>query len=120
MHVIIPNAIKERRLLRLIYDGRSRTVEPHTLGLIEGKTEAMLCWQVSPPVRSGEHWHVFQLDKISGLRTLEEQFEFTPARQAPMDVFSDIHASQYGIGQQPSAESIGGEAEVSPREESPQ
>lgn len=119
MQVIITNAIKERRLLRLIYDGRARTVEPHTLGLIDGKCEAMLCWQISPPVRSGERWHLFHLNKISGLRRLEEQFELTLSRQAPTEVFSEIYASQSDI--EPAATPAGtvDDQEISPQAESP-
>lgn len=120
MQVIITNAIKERRLLRLIYDGRARTVEPHTLGLIDGKCEAMLCWQVSPPVRSGERWHVFHLDKISGLRRLDEQFEFMPNRQAPEDVFSEIYVTQTDGEAQPRPADTGSDSGLSRRAENPQ
>lgn len=122
MQVIIPKAIRERRLLRLIYDGRARTVEPHAFGLVDGKHEAMLGWQVSPPVRNGEHWHVFHLDRISGLRTLEEQFEATSSRQAPTELLSDIDTALAGAGpEDPSPPTVTmAENEDSARATSPQ
>lgn len=93
MQFIIPRAIRERRLLRLVYDGRARTVEPHLFGLIEGKHDAVLCRQVSPPVVGGERWHVFHLSKIVDLRMLEDKFESPADQQAPADQFTEIYVS---------------------------
>lgn len=93
MKSLITQAIRERRLLRLTYDGRARTVEPHVLGVTTDGQEAMLCWQVSPPIRQGGYWHLFLLNRIFSLRTLDSEIGTEPeGPQAPLNAFSEIHA----------------------------
>lgn len=94
MKSLITQAIRERRLLRLTYDGRARTVEPHILGLTEDGQDALLCWQVSPPIRQGGYWHLFYLDKIFSLRTLDGRIGAEPeAPPAPTGAFAEIYAA---------------------------
>lgn len=117
MQLIITKAIRDQRLLRLIYDSRARTVEPHAFGLIDAKCEAMLCWQVSPPMRSGERWCMFHLDKISGLRMLDEQFELVPNRPPFNEEFLQVHATHFRIAQPSNLESGGGDTDMLQNEE---
>lgn len=88
MKTLITQAIQQRRQLRLIYNNKSRTVEPHVLGVTENQRDALLCWQVSPPTLGTEHWQVFELDKISGLRMIDMPIEQPEeGRQPPMKNF---------------------------------
>lgn len=89
MKTLITAAIREGRLLRLHYDGRTRIVEPHSLGITESNQEAVLCWQVTPPVRDGQAWRLFRFDGIFGLQLLGDRVEPPPAgRQPPPEMFS--------------------------------
>ncbi|MBS1191284.1 MAG: hypothetical protein H6R10_3076 [Rhodocyclaceae bacterium] len=69
-------AIEHRRLIHLLYDGRSKTLEPYALGENEKREEIVLCRQVRP-LGSPEAWQVLRLSNMYGLLVLER--EFTPA-----------------------------------------
>lgn len=83
MKTLITQAIQQRRRLRLIYNNKSRTVEPHALGVAENQKDVMLCWQVSPPTLGTEHWQVFELDKISSLRMIDDPIELPVEGRSP-------------------------------------
>jgi predicted DNA-binding transcriptional regulator YafY len=91
MKTLITQAIQQRRMLRLIYKGKPRTVEPHALGVTEDQKEAMLCWQVSPPTLGKEHWQLFYLDRISGMRMVDQPIELPDqGRRPPMNELASI------------------------------
>lgn len=83
MKTLITRAIEDRCLIRLTYNGLTRTVEPHVLGLTEDQREALLCWQVSPPMTQGGYWLLCYLDSIFNLRTLEARIERKPEGPFP-------------------------------------
>lgn len=84
MKELISRAIKGHRLLRLIYENKRRvTIEPHALGRTEGGEDALLCWQVAPPVSQAAAWRVFQLSKVSEMQMLDEGFEADRGGHSP-------------------------------------
>lgn len=92
MNLLITQAIREGRLLRLSYQYQARTVEPHALGLTKDRREAVLCRQLSPLTSAEERWRLFYLDGISNLRMLDTRISSLPENQAPpMDVFSTTY-----------------------------
>ena len=74
--VTIPDAITVKRLLRFVYDGYSRTVEPHTYGLDKKGQRALVAFQVAGGSHSGEHvgWKTFYESEMRGLDILERYF----------------------------------------------
>lgn len=79
----VRDAIAGQRLLELSYDGGTRVVEPHVLGLVGGRPEVMV-YQVRGFSRSGgiPEWRRFFLDDVSRVRVLEEPF--TPRHPVPL------------------------------------
>lgn len=78
MHSTITEAIKQRRVLTVFYDGDRRTVEPHTYGINSAGNEALSCYQIAGTSSSGkpEGWKMLLLSKL-GTVTMTEQ-KFTP------------------------------------------
>jgi hypothetical protein len=66
-HSILIDAIQNRRVLTLVYDRITRTVEPHAYGKSTAGKDILLCWQVSGDHRSGKahNWDFFVVDRIS-------------------------------------------------------
>lgn len=93
MESLISQAIRERRLVRFTHDGRIKTVEPHVLGRALGKQkEALLCWQVSPPMQQAGFWRLVYLGDLSSLEVLETRIADLPeGPPPPVDDFSVIH-----------------------------
>lgn len=87
MRTLVSNAIREHRLIRLQYDGKSRTVEPYVLGKTERGDDAMLCRQIVPWAPGGQKWMVFEFRKIYGLLVLETTFE-PAAEQPPVELLA--------------------------------
>lgn len=61
-------ALQQGRCLQLQYDGYSRTVEVHAVGVTKDGNPIMRCWQVSGGSQSGERtgWKLFRLDEARG------------------------------------------------------
>ena len=59
-------AIAHNRLIQLRYNGKTRTVEPHDYGVLNG-TPKLLAYQ--RPV-----WRTFEVSKIQSLTVLEKTF----------------------------------------------
>lgn len=75
MKTLITSAIEEKRLIHLLYEGRSRTVEPYLLGRNDKNEDVFLGRQVSPWVPMDQSWQVFRLTKIYGLLALDTRFK---------------------------------------------
>lgn len=62
------DALAQRKCLELQYDGYSRIVEVHAVGLTKSGNPIMRCWQVSGGSVSGERigWKLFRLDEAIG------------------------------------------------------
>jgi len=83
----ITTAIQGRRLIHFAYDGCSRDVEPHTLGRLHNGNIVLSGFQVGGFSVSGHRpeWRLFTLDKISGLRILDQSFQGTRPGYNPRD-----------------------------------
>ncbi|MBB3229105.1 putative DNA-binding transcriptional regulator YafY [Luteibacter sp. Sphag1AF] len=69
-------AIAQHRLLIFTYDGTERIVEPHIYG-VDARGEPLLsAYQVEGGSRSGQPagWRLFRMDKMIGLRVLDQHF----------------------------------------------
>lgn len=72
----IRQAITKRCRLGLEYQGRSRiVVEPYLLGRLPNGQDALLCWQIVPPVRYGKNWLLLGLGSIDALEVLDRPTE---------------------------------------------
>ena len=72
----ITDAIQNRNLMSFIYDGFSRTLEPHTYGIDSRGHMAMRAYQVSGGSKSGEYagWKIFHICEISNVRIQSETY----------------------------------------------
>jgi hypothetical protein len=68
-------AIEERRLIRFLYGGCSRTAEPHDYGVRNGAVQ-LLVYQTAGESRSGglPEWRLVKLAGVSALEVLDERF----------------------------------------------
>ena len=76
MNVVICDAIRARRLLRFVYDGYERVVEPHLYGVNSAGHEAIRAflvrgWSASD---TAPGWRMFLLDRMEGVAALAESF----------------------------------------------
>lgn len=80
---LISAAIEDQRLIRLQYEGRSKTVNPHRLGYTEKNVEALLCWQTDLRRPGEPKWQLLELRKIYGLLVLDQKFAAPPRGHHP-------------------------------------
>lgn len=73
----IVSAIQSRRLIRLVYDGYHRTVEPHSYGQTAEGNDLVSVWQVDGGSKKGERrgWKNFRLDETRAVEVLNETFQ---------------------------------------------
>jgi hypothetical protein len=79
MNQLIVQAIGERRLIELTYNGYPRIVEPHTYYRTVGGHEMLECYQVqgrhaSTDRDADDDWEYFSVSRISNLSLLEKTF----------------------------------------------
>lgn len=74
---IIREAISKMRRIEFQYDGGKRIVEPHCVGITTAGNPAVRGYQTSGFSVSGTvpDWHMFVLEKMSGLTILSESFD---------------------------------------------
>jgi hypothetical protein len=72
----ISEAIGTKRLLRFVYDGYTREVEPHTYGIDKKSRRALVAYQVRGGSHSEEYvgWKTFHESQMRAVVTLEETF----------------------------------------------
>jgi hypothetical protein len=78
MHPTIIEAIKQRRVLSVSYDGLPRKVEPHIYGINSAGHEALSCYQVEGGSASGnpEGWKMLLVSKLD--KAILTELTFTP------------------------------------------
>jgi hypothetical protein len=69
---LVCRAIREWRLVRLVYKDALRMVEPHLFGFAASEEPMFSGWQVSG--RSGVGWRNFHFSGVSGLALTDETF----------------------------------------------
>ncbi len=77
MNLLVCDAIRVRRLIRFIYEGYERVVEPHAYGVNTAGHEALSAWLRPGYSRSTPQggWRMYLLDGISALQLLDDGFE---------------------------------------------
>jgi predicted DNA-binding transcriptional regulator YafY len=76
MHPTILKAIRERRVLRLVYGAGSRVVEPHVCGAGRAGQGLLRAFQTAGASASGAPyaWKLFRLDRIESVELLDARF----------------------------------------------
>ncbi|HTH11622.1 MAG TPA: hypothetical protein VMA55_18780 [Acidovorax sp.] len=76
MHPTITEAVKQRRVLTVVYDGDKRTVEPHIYGINSAGHETVSCYQIEGGSRSGkpEGWKDLWISKLGTVTMTERTF----------------------------------------------
>jgi hypothetical protein len=75
MNSQIINAIKQKRVIELIYDGEIRIVEPHCYGLTTKGNEAIRAFQIDGYSSSGiMGWKMYDLSKADNIQIHAEIF----------------------------------------------
>ena len=72
MNQLIADAIRQKRKLRFIYNGKPRKVEPQCYGIGTRGTELLRAYQ---PVGGSEEEPLFDLAKMTGLTLTDEFFD---------------------------------------------
>lgn len=71
---LIFEAIEHRRMIRLIYHGKPRVLEPHDHGILNGSVQ-LLGYQIAgSSSRRLPNWILMKTDEITGLTLLEQTF----------------------------------------------
>jgi len=87
MNVVICDAIRARRLLRFVYDGYERVVEPHLYGINTAGHEALSGYLVGgwSSSEGGPGWRTYLTDKMHDTAALAEPFTKTRPEYNPDD-----------------------------------
>lgn len=72
----VPTAIRQHRLLRFVYAGHARVVEPHTYGIDHQGNRTLCGYQVSGGSASGkpQGWKFFRAARMQQITLLEQTF----------------------------------------------
>ena len=95
MNAIIVDAIRNRKVLSLVYDGISRKVEPHAYGIGTSGNELLRCYQVAGSHGSDKShdWDLLIVPKISALSDTGDTFAGPrPGYRRGDKAMSTIHA----------------------------
>jgi hypothetical protein len=97
MNVLICDAIRAQRLLRFIYEGYERVVEPHLYGINTANHEMLSCYLVGGWSRSeaGPGWRNYLVREMHDVHALAEPFmgarpEFNPHDAAFRQVYCAV------------------------------
>lgn len=87
MNVLICDAIRARRLLRFVYDGYERIVEPHLYGINTANHEMLSCWLAGGWSRSESEpgWRSYLVREMVDVHVLAEPFAQARAGYNPSD-----------------------------------
>lgn len=87
MNVVICDAIRARRLLRFVYDGYERVVEPHLYGVNTAGHEMLSAYLVRgwSASESAPGWRTYLIDKMHDTAALAEPFTHTRPEYNPSD-----------------------------------
>ena len=89
MEDVICQAIREKLLLELRYDGQSRRVAPHIYGIDSAGDELLSCYQVwGDGAPAG--WLALRLTDISQLKLTSKRFAPRPEHQRREEVIARV------------------------------
>jgi len=81
----LSDAIRERRVIELLYGGAWRIVHPHAVGRMGTGRVGLLTWQTAGlargPGQPGEGWRMFDVARIADARILRSSFTPRPRRE---------------------------------------
>ena len=83
MEQLICNAIRNKMVLKLTYNGSTRTCEPHLLGYDSTDDLTLSAWQTSGS--SGTGWRDYHISKASGISTTGKNFVSARPGYSPDD-----------------------------------
>jgi hypothetical protein len=73
-HPLLWTAIESRRIMRFVYHGRIRLVEPHDHGILNGSIQ-LLSWQVAgSSSRPLPNWLLTKVNEMADLVLLDQTF----------------------------------------------
>ena len=77
MNVLICDAVRARRLLRFVYEGYERIVEPHLYGINTASHEMLSCYLVGGWSRTETEpgWRNYLVREMHDVHVLAEPFE---------------------------------------------
>jgi hypothetical protein len=77
MNIIVCDAIRTRRLLRFVYDGYERVIEPHAYGVNSAGHEAVSGWLTAGWSASTPEpgWRMYLLEQMHDVAALAEPFD---------------------------------------------
>jgi len=92
MQDLICQAIKEKRLLELQYDGHSRRVAPHIYGIDAAGDELLTCYEVWGGT-DGEPagWRSLRLAEVSEVKLTSKRFAPRPEQQRRDDPIARVY-----------------------------
>lgn len=71
---LISEAIEQKRLVRVIYHGKVRIVEPHDYGILNGSGKLLGYQLAGSSSRSLPNWILMKVGEITEISLLEETF----------------------------------------------
>lgn len=76
----ISDAISEKRMLELRYNGYLRTVEPHAYGRDKNGDQVLRCFQINGGSDSGERvgWKLLKVADAYAVHVLDQAFQQRP------------------------------------------
>ena len=80
MQELICQAIHEKRVLDVIYHGKSRSIAPHVYGMDTTGEEMLSCYQLSGGALGGEHagWKSLKMRDLGAVRMTTAHFRVRP------------------------------------------
>lgn len=81
---VLADAVRDRRVVELLYGGAWRVVHPHAVGRLSTGNVGLLTWQTAGLARGpdspGEGWRMFDVSRIEDARILHSTFAPRPRR----------------------------------------
>lgn len=93
MKEAICRAIRERKLLEVIYHGRERLVAPHIFGIDTSGAEVLSCYQVAGGAVGGEQqgWKTLKASELLVKRMTDRRFHPRPEYQPGDRAMATVH-----------------------------
>lgn len=72
----LAEAIHQKKVVEFRYEGRTRVVEPHTVGMMTSGAPGLRAYQVDgySESRTQPSWRLYRVDKMSGLVVTNQTF----------------------------------------------